>query len=295
MKAMICGLLLASFISSTSYAQVKEIALTIDDLPFVGTNSETKGNLQRSQDRFMKILGFLVDNHIPATGFVIAGSIAQGQWQLLEQFRAAGLGIGNHTYSHANLNRLSAERYIAEIKRSDTILAPIMTQPKYFRYPYLAEGRGATKQAVQDYLTANQYTIAPVTIDSHDYKFNEKLLHISWRVRNQYVEQIKKQYLNYIWQQTVKAEKHSKSGDSVQILLVHSNLLNSHCLGDVIKLYQDHGYRFVNLETALSAHPTSIPNQSPGPKLDTNQAIQDNPEVSKNDQTGDWLSDEEKA
>lgn len=289
MKAIISGLILASCITSTGYAQVKEIALTIDDLPFVGTNSETKGNLQRSQDRFMKILGYVVDNHIPATGFVIAGSIAQGQWQLLEQFRAAGLGIGNHTYSHANLNRMSADRYIAEIQRSDQILAPIMTQPKYFRYPYLAEGHGATKQAVLDYLTANQYTIAPVTVDSNDYKFNERLLHISWRVRAQYVEQIKQQYLKYIWQQTLKAEKHSKNGDSVQILLVHSNLLNSHCLGDVIKMYQDHGYRFVSLETALSAHPTPITNESSEP-----QTAPD-PKVSENDQSGDWLSDEEKA
>ena len=146
MKIMMTGILLASCISSISYAQVKEIALTIDDLPYVGTNSETKGNLQRSQDRFMKILGYVVDNHVPATGFVIAGSIAQGQWQLLEQFRAAGLGIGNHTYSHANLNHISAERYISEIQRSDKILAPIMTQPKYFRYPYLAEGRGPTRR-----------------------------------------------------------------------------------------------------------------------------------------------------
>ncbi len=295
MRTMMTGILLASCISSISYAQVKEIALTIDDLPYVGTNSETKGNLQRSQDRFMKILGYVVDNHIPATGFVIAGSIAQGQWQLLEQFRAAGLGIGNHTYSHANLNRISAERYISEIQRSDKILAPIMTQPKYFRYPYLAEGRGLTKQAVMDYLTANQYTIAPVTVDSNDYKFNERLLHISWRVRNQSVEQIKKQYLNFIWQQTLKAERHSKGGDSVQILLVHSNLLNSHCLGDVIKMYQDHGYRFVSLEAALSAHPASITNESPEPTIDGAQTLQDNPKISENDQVGEWLSDEEKA
>lgn len=276
MKTPILGFLLAGCLTShICYAQTKEIALTIDDLPFVGTNSATKGNLGRSQDRFTKILNYLVDNHVPATGFVIAGSIAEGQWALLEQFQAAGMGLGNHTYSHANLNRMSADQYIAEIERSDKILSPLMTQPKYFRYPYLAEGRGATKQAVHDYLQANQYTIAPVTIDSKDYKFNERLLHISWRIRSQYVDQIKKQYLSYIWDQTLKAEKRAKNGDSVQILLVHSNLLNSHCLGDVIKMYQDHGYRFVTLETALAAHPTPLtieaePNSNEPPKDSTN-------------------------
>lgn len=252
-KKLLCTVVLATLVACPAYAQEKEIAITIDDLPFVGTNSATKGNLGRAHDRFGKILNFLIDAHIPATGFVIANSIASGQWELLESFRNAGFGLGNHTYSHADLNHMSAERYIAEISKADKILAPVMTQPKYFRYPYLAEGRGATKQAVQSYLTANQYIIAPVTIDSKDYQFNERLLHISWRVRDQYVPKIKKDYLNYVWQQTLKAEKQTKEGGA-QILLVHANLLNSHCLGDLIQMYKDHGYRFVSLERALAHH-----------------------------------------
>jgi len=235
----------------TAYAQEKEIALTIDDLPFVGTNSATKGNLGRAHDRFTKIMNYLIDAHIPATGFIIANSIARGQWELLEEFRDAGFALGNHTYSHANLNRMSAERYIAEIEHADKILQPVMTQPKYFRYPYLAEGHGATKQEVQAYLAANHYIIAPVTVDSKDYYYNKLYLNKHWRVRNQYLEGIKQKYLDHIWQQTVKAEKRSKDDNSVQILLVHSNLLNSECLGDVIQMYKDHGYKFVTLKEAL--------------------------------------------
>ena len=299
MKLFIQMIVLFSCLSiNLCFAQTKEIALTIDDLPFVGTNSATKGNLQRAHDRFEKILGYLVDSHIPATGFVIAGSIAQGQWSLLEEFRSAGFGIGNHTYTHANLNRISAERYIAEIEHADKILAPIMTQPKYFRYPYLAEGRGATKQAVQDYLTANQYTVAPVTIDSKDYQFNERLLHISWRVRDQHVNQIKQQYLNYIWQQTLKAEKHSKEDTSTQILLVHSNLLNSHCLGDVIQMYKDHGYRFISLEEALSRHNRApaieATNVEPVKIPDTKSTL-DHKTLSINEIDQEWLSNSDNS
>ncbi|MCR9191275.1 MAG: polysaccharide deacetylase family protein [Gammaproteobacteria bacterium] len=235
----------------TAYAQEKEIALTIDDLPFVGTNSATKGNLGRAHDRFTKIMNYLIDAHIPATGFIIANSIARGQWELLEEFRDAGFGLGNHTYSHANLNRMSAQRYIAEIEHADKILQPVMTQPKYFRYPYLAEGRGATKQEVQAYLAANHYIIAPVTVDSKDYYYNQLYLNKHWRVRHQYLDGIKRKYLDHIWRQTEKAEKRSKDGNSVQILLVHSNLLNSECLDDVIQMYKDHGYKFVTLKEAL--------------------------------------------
>lgn len=249
-------LILANLFIYNVYAATKEVALTIDDLPFVGTNSATKGNLGRAHDRFGKILDYLVDAHIPATGFIIANSIASGQWELLESFKNAGFSLGNHTYSHANLNQMSADKYIAEIAKADKILAPVMTQPKYFRYPYLAEGHGATKQEVQKYLVQNQYIIAPVTVDSKDYQFNERLLHIPWRVRDQYVSKIKQQYLNYVWQQTLKAEKHSKDGSSVQILLIHANLLNSHCLGDLIKMYKDNGYQFVSLERALAHQST---------------------------------------
>ncbi|HBI22025.1 MAG TPA: polysaccharide deacetylase [Legionella sp.] len=253
------GLVLLSLLNHPCFAGEREIAITIDDLPFVGTDSNDPGNLKRSHERFMKIVQSLVDNHVPATGFVIAGAIGKGQWELLEAFRTDGFSLGNHTYSHANLNRIGAEKYIAEIAHADQILTPVMTQPKYFRYPYLAEGKGLVKEEVQDYLTANQYTVAPVTVDSKDYLFNERLLKISWRVRNQYLNQIKHQYLDYIWKETLKAEKRSNNANVKQILLVHSNLLNSHFLGDVIQMYKKNGYRFISLTDALNnTAPTTV-------------------------------------
>ncbi len=140
-------------------------------------------------------MAFLVDNKVPATGFVISSSIEPGQWELLEQFKQQGFIIGNHTYSHANLNHYSSEKYIEEITKADKTLTPLMSNPKYFRYPYLAEGTGEKKQKVQDYLAKNNYVIAPVTIDSKDYLFNAHFLNISWRVRKDYLPSIKRQYL----------------------------------------------------------------------------------------------------
>lgn len=245
-------LLLGLILSSPTFAGEREIAITIDDLPFVGTNSNNEGNLRRSKERFYKILQALIDNQVPATGFIIAGSIGKNQWELLEAFRDAGLSLGNHTYSHANLNRMSAQQFISEISSADRILSPVMTYPKYFRYPYLAEGTGEKKEAVHQYLAANQYVIAPVTIDSKDYKFNERLFRINWRVRNQHLNKIKQQYLAYIWNQTLRAEKRSKNTNRKQILLIHANLLNSHFMGDIIQMYKQHGYRFITLEEALS-------------------------------------------
>lgn len=242
---------LSQAISAISFAQTHEIAITIDDLPFVGSANGDVKKLGREKERFMKILQALVDNHVPATGFVIAHSIEPGQWDLLEQFKNAGFIIANHTYTHANLNHMTAEKYIEEIEKADKVLAPLMSPPKYFRYPYLAEGKNEKKEQVQNFLTQNQYIIAPVTIDSKDYQFNAELLAIHWRNRAQHLNSFKKRYLNYIWNQTLKAEKHSHGPEDKQILLIHANYLNSFFLGDIIKMYKDHGYVFITLPEAL--------------------------------------------
>ena len=228
-----------------------EIAITLDDLPFVGTNSNDPGNVIRTHDRFMNIIQALQKYQAPATGFVIAGAIGKGQWELLNAFRDAGYGLGNHTYSHENLARISAEKYILNLDKADKRLAQIMTSPKYSRYPYLAEGYGVKKQEVLDYLVAHQYVIAPVSIDSKDYQFNARFLRYSWRIRTQHLQEIKRDYLAYIWKQTLRAEKIANGKPVKQIILMHSNLLNSLCLEDVLKMYQEHGYRFISLTEAL--------------------------------------------
>lgn len=261
------GLILASFIgllSNAVYAE-NEIAITIDDLPFVGSGTSTPGNLKRTQDRFMAIVNTLVENQVPATGFAIGGAIAKNEWELLELFRNQGFNLGNHTYTHRSLNSESAEKYIADIERADTKLTPVMTTPKYFRYPYLAEGKGEKKQQVLDYLTSHHYIVAPVTIDSKDYEFNAQFYRIPYRQRAQRLEQFKKRYLAFIWQQTLRAEKRAQKVEgqpTKQILLIHANLLNSLCLGDIIELYKKNGYKFITLDEALKGNTAPVINDT---------------------------------
>ncbi|WP_131794841.1 polysaccharide deacetylase family protein [Fluoribacter gormanii] len=246
--------LLFCILNSPCFAEEKEIAITIDDLPFVGSGAATPASLKRTQARFMAIVKALVDNQVPATGFAIGGAIPKSEWDLLETFRNQGFALGNHTYTHKSLNSMSADKYIADIDHADTVLAPVMTEPKYFRYPYLAEGTGQKKQKVYDYLAAHQYTIAPVTIDSKDYEFNARFYKIPYRKRAQSLPEFKKRYLAYIWKQTLLAERRAKKVDGQpvkQILLIHANLLNSLCLEDIIELYRKNGYKFISLADAL--------------------------------------------
>lgn len=237
--------------------EVREIAITIDDLPFVGSGTSTPGNLKRTQERFSALIKALVDNQVPATGFIIGGAVAKNEWELLQAFRNQGFALGNHTYTHKSLNGMDAEKYIADIERADSVLAPVMTEPRYFRFPYLAEGVGEKKQKVLDYLAAHQYTVAPVTIDSKDYEFNAQFYKVPYRSRPQAINQFKKRYLAFIWKQTLVAEHRAKKieGQPVkQILLIHANLLNSLCLEDLILMYKNNGYKFISLADALKGN-----------------------------------------
>src|SRR3990167_687447 len=227
-------------------AEERTIAMTIDDLPFVGEEADFHLNL---------IIDCIQKNNIPVTGFVIGERVGPKTWSVLERFRDIAKGLGNHTFTHPNLNKLSTAAYIDEIARTEAKLYPLLTYPKYFRYPYLAMGSGEKKEAILNYLVAHHYQIAPVTIDSKDFKFNQQLLAVPELMRRALFKELAPVYLDYLFIQTLDAEKTNRVNhveNRSQILLIHANLLNAYMLCDIIKLYQALGYRFVSLEEALT-------------------------------------------
>ncbi len=120
---------------------------------------------------------------------------------------------------------------------------------------------GAKKNEILCYLAENNYQVAPITVDSKDFVFNQRLLSMPELDRRGYLAEMKPFYLDFIWQQTVKAEEHTQyhhNPDQAQILLIHANLLNAYVLPDIINLYKEKGYTFVNLEEALSTFKETI-------------------------------------
>ncbi|MFI4918695.1 MAG: polysaccharide deacetylase family protein, partial [Legionellales bacterium] len=189
------------------------------------------------------------------TGFIIASEVHSDNWELLYRFRDAGFGLANHTWSHANLNRVTAKEYINEIHKADALLLPLLTQPKYFRYPYLAMGTGDKQAEIRHYLAKEHYQIAPITTDSKDFIFNQCLFSVPELGRRNYFDELKPFYLDFIWHQTLRAQEQSRARgnpDQAQILLIHANLLNAYALPDIIKMYKQRGYTFISLNKALN-------------------------------------------
>lgn len=98
---------------------MNNIYLTFDDLP---------------SDNTIKLLDILGDNK--AT-FFIQGNYAEKYPEVVEEIDKRGHTIGNHTYDHPHLDKLSFEDQYYQIKRTNLIIQNITgKQPTLFRPPY---------------------------------------------------------------------------------------------------------------------------------------------------------------
>src|SRR5205823_12247646 len=96
---------------------------------------------------------------------------------VLKRWADSGVVLGNHTYSHADLNALTVDQYEDEIIRGEVVtrrlMEPFNPYPLYFRHPFTHTGDTAEKkQAVEGFLAASGYKVAPFTIENSDYIFN---------------------------------------------------------------------------------------------------------------------------
>ena len=122
-RIFLLALLLAACVAST-IAQGHAVALTFDDLPVAGENDPAQ-----AQSITSTILDALDRRHAPAIGFVIGHRVEElGQKHgrhLLQEWVRHGHPLGNHTFSHADLNKLSAERFEQDVIANEKVLSAL--------------------------------------------------------------------------------------------------------------------------------------------------------------------------
>jgi peptidoglycan/xylan/chitin deacetylase (PgdA/CDA1 family) len=82
------------------------------------------------------VLGVLENHKIRATFFVVGASVERWGTGLLERMVALGHAIGNHTYSHPDLTRLTEAEVRDEIEATQSLIAPFAVAGRIFRPPY---------------------------------------------------------------------------------------------------------------------------------------------------------------
>ncbi len=252
---VLLGWLMASALAAPVAAQ--EMALTFDDLP-------AHSALPPGETRLgviARLVAALADAGAgPTTGFINAASLEEQPEDraVLEVWRAAGNSLGNHGWSHANLDTVGAEAFAAELARNEPVLARLAgdTDWRWFRYPFLAEGQvPAVRRSAREALRERGYKVASVTMDFSDWAFNEPYARCRTQGNTAGVARLEVLYLASAQEALTASRAQSNAlfeRDIPYVLLMHAGAFDAHMLPRLLAMYEARGMRFVTLKQAMA-------------------------------------------
>lgn len=265
---LICLLFVLTIVG---FSQQKQVCFSIDDLPVVSYGI-TDSVWQK--DIFNRIRSTFKEENVPAIGFVNEGKLYSNevlvsyQVDLLRNWVADGLELGNHTFSHRDYNNVSFRVYTTSIINGETVTRKLLSEQnkpiRYFRHPFLHVGNTKSKaDSLNDFLKKHHYHVAPVTIDTEDYLFALAYSRAKQKNDTSLMTRIGADYIAYMEKKIKHYEKQANHlfGRCIsQILLIHANVLNADYLNNLIALYKAHNYTFVTIDKALNdpAYQTEI-------------------------------------
>ena len=260
------SLLLVSLAASGTFAQGRTVAITVDDLPYAGDHLDAPAAASRAsqaEEVNSRLLAAFRSRPVPVTGFVIqehADDLGAQGTAILEQWIRQGLDLGNHTYSHRDINRLSVEQIQEEIVRGEAGFGPLMREagrsPLFFRFPMNHTGDTKAKHdAVAAFLSGRGYRLAACTIDNSDYLFNDAYVRMLANHDDASAQKLRLEYLSYTSTEIdYYAELNRKvlGYEPPQVMLLHDNRLNADVIEQVLALFEEKRYKFVSLDSAQS-------------------------------------------
>jgi peptidoglycan/xylan/chitin deacetylase (PgdA/CDA1 family) len=261
---------------AASTAAGRQIAVTFDDLP--AAEAANRGT-EALQDITIRLLAALRRERVTAIGFVnergleTAQGIDSAREDLLAAWLRDGHELGNHTYSHPDLHTTDLTAYQADLARGERVTRALAARMgakfRYFRHPFLHTGRSlAIRTEMDRFLTSRGYTVAPVTIDNHDYLFSAAWEHALASADTAGAERVRVAYLRYMEAAVAYYEEQSMrllGREPPQVLLLHANPLNARVFGDLAAMLRRRGYTFVTLEQALRDDAYRSPDSYVGP------------------------------
>jgi peptidoglycan-N-acetylglucosamine deacetylase len=135
-----------------------------------------------------KILDILEKEKVPAS-FFITGANAEDNLPLLKRINKNGFEIGNHTFSHPNISKVSTARALLELKSTRLLIEAVTGKSTVlFRAPYNADSEPTSVAEIIPIALskqANYYTIGE-SIDPRDWEEDVTADSIYTRVVEQY-------------------------------------------------------------------------------------------------------------
>ena len=256
-------------------AEAPLLAITMDDLPVHGPlpDGETRTSVAERIVAAFRAAG------VPEVyGFVNAERL-QGDADFegaLTAWVAAGYPLGNHTWSHPNLNQTSVEQFEAEIVRNEAALQRFGGSGdwRWFRYPFLAEGDDpATREAIRAVLAERGYRIAAVTMSFADYEWNDAYHRCRSSGDAAGLQALETAYLEAVRESITRSRSLSQAvygRDIPYVLLTHISPFNARMMPRVLDVYREAGFEFVTLAAAQrdSVYQGDVDPTRPAPPTD---------------------------
>lgn len=232
-----------------------DIVLTFDDLPIQGIlppNMAAPDVLSRicrtlAQHEINQAYGFLIGCYMQNNS---QGSMAVDHWL------TAGHKLGNHSWSHIDINKMSVHDFIHDIRKNQRIIEyHTPNAPLFFRYPFLSEGSSTElRTQVRTSLLDSGYHITPCTFHNMDFAWNELCFHAIKYDNTALLHDIKRKYLRYSAYRLFKAMflSHQLFQRTIpQIMLLHFCTATALFLPDLLDLLKKSGAHFITLEQAV--------------------------------------------
>ena len=241
------GLLLLALLVPVA-ASARELALSFDDCP------RKPGPVLAPMVRAEKLAGHLKAAGIQAAFFCNSPSREPEGDARVRYYADRGHIIANHTSQHPDLNKISVEEAAREIDRADKDLRDYPNFRKWFRFPFLREGKAAAKvEALREILKERGYRNGYVTIDTQDWFADDVLLqkikagkgYREGRLCRAYASMMKRDAAFYD-DMAVKALGRSPK----HVILLHETDLNALCLDKLIEAFRGDGWKFIGPEEA---------------------------------------------
>jgi peptidoglycan/xylan/chitin deacetylase (PgdA/CDA1 family) len=250
----ITAALAASFANAASAADTFDIAITVDDLPSHGMLPPGMTRLGIADAHLQALKAHGVSE---AFGFVNAAKLKDDpdNDKVLDAWRKGGQPLGNHTFTHMNLERApSFEAWQADVVAGEPAVASRMGAEDwhYLRFPNLTVGatRGAEALA---YLRGRGYKIADVSFSFSDWSYTDAYARCVAKGDTATIAAMKAQYLRSVDNGIAQMKEHSKQvfGRVIpQVLLTHIGEWSAVTLPDVLARLDAAGARYVTLAQA---------------------------------------------
>jgi peptidoglycan/xylan/chitin deacetylase (PgdA/CDA1 family) len=259
MKSLISLLSVFTVLMAPQAFAASELAITIDDLPRHGPLPE---GVTRT-DLTHKMLDALKKHKVPEVyGFVNAAKISgkeDSEPKLIDDLKLwvkAGYPLGNHTFSHIDLNKATADEFNHEITENEAVLKKLNGKMNwhFLRYPYLREGDTLEKRnAVRAFLKKNHYQVAQVTVDFEDWSWNGPYVRCLKEKKLEDIAWLKQTYLQNAMDQMKRAKLLSQAlfkHPIKHILLLHIGAMDAEMLDELLTAYEKIGVKFIGLSAA---------------------------------------------